>query len=219
MVHSPQPEWLAMTLQQLREFAEGRIQMVPLTVEQYHRMIETGILEEGEPIELLDGFLVRKDRSKAGGDPMTVGPDHAAAIDLLGVLNSKLLRRGCYIRIQQPLTLPPDDEPEPDGAIVRGKPGTYQGRHPGGSDVLCAIEVADSSLRQDRTTKQRIYADHAIPCFVIVNLPDRVLEVYVQPLPGQGRYAHMTTLRAKQRLEFVTPDGKKLALPVSSLLP
>src|SRR5687768_5094446 len=101
-----------------RQFADMGAQVVPLTVQQYHRMIETGILPEGEPIELLDGLLVRKDRSRTGEDPMTVNPDHSGAVDRLNALNPKLGRLGCYMRIQQPVTLPPNNEPEPDVAIV-----------------------------------------------------------------------------------------------------
>src|SRR5207244_2269680 len=106
---------------------EPPAQFVPLTLEQYHKMIETGILISGDPIELLDGLLVPKDRSKAGEDPMSVGEEHAFDVDELGALN-RLLPAGCYIRIQQPVQLPPNSEPEPDGSIVRGAPSDYRHR-------------------------------------------------------------------------------------------
>ena len=57
--------------------------IVPLTVDQYHRMIEAAILPEGEPIELIDGLLVRKDRSAVGADPMTVGHAHRPGRDTI----------------------------------------------------------------------------------------------------------------------------------------
>jgi hypothetical protein len=191
---------------------------VPLTVDQYHRMIGAGILREGEPIHLRDGFLVRKDRSKVGDDPMTVGPDHALAVKKLIPLDARLRRLGCHLQIEQPVTLPPDNEPEPDGAIVRGRPEDYRGRHPGAGDLLCTIEVADSSLHEDRVTMQRIYADHGIPQYVLVNLIERVVEVYTRPLVGQGRYAQVDILRLRQRVEFHT-GGRPLVVPVRSLLP
>src|SRR4051812_11405501 len=97
---------------------------VRITVGQYHRMIETGILKTDARIELLDGELVRKNRSAAGEDPMTIGTGHVTGVDLLIALNPKLKRLGCYMRIQSPVTLPPHSEPEPDGAIVRGIVGT-----------------------------------------------------------------------------------------------
>ena len=190
-----------------------------LTVDQYHRMIEDGILEEGIPVELLDGRLEWKDRSAAGGDPMTVGDEHAWTIDALNELNTRLRRLGCHARVQQPVTLPPHHEPEPDVAIVRGTRESYRGRHPGPQDVLCLIEVADSSLTHDRTKKLRIYADSGIALYLIFNLPDRVVERYAGPLVGKGRYAESATLGLKDKVTFPTPTGKGLTVAVKNLLP
>lgn len=192
---------------------------MPLTVEQYHRMIEQGILPEGEPIELLDGHLVRKDRSAAGDDPMTVGPDHVLVVKRLARLSRKLERLGCHMQTQQPVSLPPYDEPEPDAAVVLGSEEDYIGRLPVAADVPCVIEVADSSLRRDRTTKLRIYAHSGIGTYVIVNLFDRVVEVYSEPLAGKGRYRRCVTLAAGQSLELPATRGKRLAVPVRGLLP
>lgn len=210
----------------------GGIRQVPLTVEQYHRMIETGILAEGEPVELLGGALVHKDRSAAGEDEMTVGHEHVLSVKKLARLDRKLGRSGCHMQTQQPVTIPDFDEPEPDGAIVAGEPDDYAGRLPGPGDVSCIIEVADSSLRIDRTVKLPVYADAGIPQYVIVNLVDRVVEVYMRPLAGRGRYAEATTLRIGQRVQLLTSrsGGAKhttnvkskrtgLAVPVRSLLP
>lgn len=201
-----------------RHATNGRERLVSLTVSQYHRMIETGILPEGEPIHLIDGLLVRKDRSKAGGDPMTVGPGHAESVKKLIPLDSKLRRRGCHIQVQQPVTLPPDNEPEPDGAVVYGRPEDYHGRHPGAKDIACVIEVSDSSLRDDRTTMQRIYADHAVPQYVIVNLPEQLVEVYTEPLVGHGRYGRVVTLGIKHRVEINTGARRPLIVAVRNLL-
>jgi len=192
---------------------------VPLTVDQYHQMIETGILAEGEPIELLDGVLVRKDRSAAGEDPMTVGQGHSFAVQALVELNPKLARLGCHMRVQQPLTIPNIDEPEPDGAIVRGTKRDYRQRHPGPGDVTCVIEVSDSSLRVDRTAKLRVYADAGIGQYVIINLVDRLVEVYSRPMTGRGRYAESTTLLPGKRVEFMTTAKGRLMVSVKSLLP
>src|SRR3954469_25925940 len=104
----------------LQELVDGRTVMLPLTVEQYHRMIDQGILAEGEPFELLDGFLVRKDRSPSGEDPMTVGLEHVWSVKKLAKLDGKLGKLGCHMQTQQPVSLPPYDEPEPDGAVVLG---------------------------------------------------------------------------------------------------
>jgi Uma2 family endonuclease len=203
----------------LRSTADD-VGLVPLTVEQYHRMIEQGILPEGEPIELLDGQLVPKNRSAVGEDPMTVGHGHSWVVTELDTLNSKLRRLGCHMRIQQPISLPPIDEPEPDGAIVIGLNARYRQKHPAAADVLCVIEVADSSLQRDRTQKLRVYAGAGIAKYVIINLFDRAIEVYTNPVKGTAaRYRRMETLTGNGRLELPAPRGKKLSVVVRNLLP
>jgi len=192
---------------------------VPITVDQYHRMIAAGILEEGQPIELLEGILVRKDRSRSGGNPMTVGHEHVWVVYQLGELNERLKPHNCHIRTQQPITIPPDSEPEPDGTILRGPPDTYRQRLPGPADVLAVFEVADSSLHDDRTAKQRIYASAQLPRFIIINLVDRVIEVCTAPDPSQGRYAALQTLRPGQILPLPTGTEKFVDVAVEKLLP
>ena len=92
-----------------------------LNVPQFHRMLEQGILREGEPVELIDGLLIRKDRSDRGGDPMVHGPLHAFVITRLQRLGLRLGGLGCHLRCQLPVTLSDLLEPEPDAAIVRGE--------------------------------------------------------------------------------------------------
>jgi len=123
------------------------------------------------------------------------------------------------MRNQKPITLPPDNEPEPDGAIIRGRRDEYRGRHPAAQDVVCIIEVADASLRRDRTVKQQIYADASIPVYMIVNLLDRLVEVYTQPLKGTGRYGKAETFAPGQTVKLPTSSGKTLNVLVRRLLP
>src|SRR4051794_33563512 len=79
---------------------------VRFTVDQFHAMIENGIIEEGAPIELLGGRLVWKDRSAVGEDPMSVGTAHTWVINALIKLDAKLTSLGCHMRVQSPITLP-----------------------------------------------------------------------------------------------------------------
>ncbi|MDB5295418.1 MAG: hypothetical protein JWO31_1401 [Phycisphaerales bacterium] len=192
---------------------------VRISVDQYHRMIATGIIPEGDPIELLDGQLARKDRSTQGEDPMSVGPQQSWVVNTLGRSDAKLVRLGCHMQNQQPLSLPPVDEPEPDGMVVRGQIDDFKDRKPTAADVLCVIEVADSSLADDRDRKQRIYADHGIGQYLIINLVDGLVEEYAEPEVGRGRYARVTPFPAGKRVEIRTAAGKPLAVPVRSLLP
>jgi Uma2 family endonuclease len=203
---------------QLKELMANGAQVEPLTVEQYHRMIASGILPEGEAVELLDGILVRKDRAKAGEDLMTVGTLHAWAVqNLARVLASDLVSRGCHLRTQQPITILPRHEPEPDGAIVVGEMDDYVDAHPGPEQVLCIIEVADSSLQHDRTTKHRIYGEAGIRQYVIINLVERVIESF-DAAPGSSQYQPVVRLTKGQTLELQL-GASTLDVAVDRLLP
>lgn len=205
-----------MTVQPLEKAVPAAAEIVPLTVEQYHRMIEAGILSSGEPIELLDGFLVHKDR----GPGMTVNPIHAAVLDKLpALLGAALTQRGAYLRTQNPITIPPKHEPEPDAAIVRGRPGDYARRHPGPGEVSCVIEVAETSLARDRTVKQRIYATAGIPQYVLINLAAGQVEVYEEPDAARGGYGKRTDLRADDPVPLLLPDGGRHQTPARDFLP
>jgi Uma2 family endonuclease len=189
------------------------------TVDAYHRMIEDGTLEEGAPFELLDGQVVRKIRSAAGEDPTTISPRHFQAVTRIADLNGKLKKSGCHMRSQGPTSLPPFDEPEPDGAIAIGTREDYDDRHPTAHDLLCVIEVSDASLRTDRGHKQRVYANSGIATYVIVNLQDDGVEVYTEPLIGKGRYGQSVTLTPRETLALPTAKGKPVQVKVKQLLP
>lgn len=82
----------------LKDLIEGRAIVLPLRVSQYHAMIANGILLEGEPNELIDGYLVRKDRSATGEDPITVGYDHAMAVKRLAALGRRFEGLGSHVQ-------------------------------------------------------------------------------------------------------------------------
>jgi len=190
-----------------------------LDVDQYHSMIEAGILREGAPIELLDGLLVHKDRSARGEGSMSIGKRHNAAVKLLIRLDRLLTAHGCHMQIQGPVTIPSHDEPEPDGAVVCGEARDYLERNPGPADVFCVIEVSDSSLDHDRTNKLQIYAAAGIPQYVIVNLVDFQVEVFESPIPAESRYSQAKTLQAGASLSLHVGGGTHLEVPVRDLLP
>jgi Uma2 family endonuclease len=190
--------------------------VVPLTVGQYHQMRETGILEEDEPIELLNGLLVHKDR---GGDRMPVSPRHALVVSRTAGWAPELEALGCHVRHQNPVTIEPRNEPEPDVCIVRGRPEDYLERHPGPDDVHCLIEVADSSLKRDRSTKKAIYAAAGIPQYVIVNLADRRIEVYEDPNTSEGTFGTVRILTESDTLAIRVPGPRRLEVPAAQYLP
>jgi hypothetical protein len=167
-----------------------------LTVAQFHRMIEAGILREGAAVELIEGILVRRDSSDVGGDPMTHGPKHAYHLQrIIQWAEAALSGTGHHARPQLPITLD-DSEPEPDIAVVRGSMDDYRSRHPKAADWALAIEVADSSLEYDRMVKAAVYASAEIAVYWIVNLQDRSIEVSETPVATEKRYRSQRTLSA-----------------------
>jgi len=181
-------------------------------------MIKAGIVHEGAPIELIDGVLLHKDRSASGEDPMSIGKEHSLVVSLLGELDADLAPRGCHMRTQNPLSLPPHDEPEPDGAISRGRPRAYTDRVPGAADAGSVIEVADSSLGYDRKTKLALYARAGIPQYVIVNLAGRCIEIYEQP-STDGSYQQIAVRRAGEPVALRLADGEHLEILADRILP
>jgi len=182
-------------------------------------MIAQGILAEGDSIELIDGILIRKDRGDKGGNAMSHGPRHGSTVVSLQEILAPLLSMGSHVRIQLPVTLANIQEPEPDVAVIRGKRQEFTKRHPGPADIVALIEVADSSLTFDRTTKQRLYSSAAIPVYWIVNLVDNQIEVYENPRSAEGSYARRTDYRAGQSVKLAMGPGAQVEVAVADVLP
>lgn len=192
--------------------------IVPLSVEQYHGMLAKGILREGEAIELIDGMLVRKDRADRGGDPMAHGPRHAMSVKRLQRSLRVVENHGYHLHCQLPVTLANIQEPEPDLVVVRGREEDYEHAHPGPTVIAAIMEVSDSSLGFDRTTKQELYATVAIPVYWIVNLVDQQIEVYQNPEPAQGRYGQRMDYRAGQTVSLDLGSGVVVEVAVTAVL-
>lgn len=188
------------------------------TVEQYHAMIEAGVLLDGEPIELLDGVLVYKNRADSGDDVMTHGERHTSVVRKLQRLLYKVESLGLSMQSQLPVIISVTSEPEPDITVMKGVIGEYDGRKPTASEILLIVEVADSSLKIDRITKKQLFALAGIPSYWIVNLNDNIIEFYSQPDLNEGEY--------KSRRDFTTADlltidfgsEKKLEIAVSEII-
>lgn len=181
------------------------------TTDQYHGLIDAGVLAEGEPVELLGGWLVHK---------MTQRPPHPIAIDLLREALAHPLSGNWYLRTQAPIRVS-DGEPEPDLAVARGHCRDYRQRHPGATDITLVIEVADTSLARDRGVKKQIYARAGIPVYWIVNLIDRQIEVYTDPTgpADEPDYRKRRDFGADERVPVVLDGVEVGTLPVADLLP
>ena len=115
---------------------------------------------------------------------------------------------GCFLHNQAPVALNEFSVPEPDLSVARGTEEDYIEDHPGPSDLPLVIEVADSSVSTDRSTKQRLYATAGIPVYWIVNIPDAQVEVYEQPDAASGKYLRPAIYRAVQTVHFSLADQK-----------
>jgi Uma2 family endonuclease len=125
---------------------------------------------------------------------------NAYSVDAVQDEVSKLLPPGWKVFVQRPITLA-DSEPEPDVSIVRGTRADYKDHHPRPSEIGLLIEVADSSLALDRTTKARLYAAEGIPEYWIVNLIQRQIEAHREPFgdPSAAAYRSLTTFSAAEK--------------------
>lgn len=200
----------------LQEAAAGRATIVAWTVEQYHRAIESGLIPEDTTVELLDGFIVRKDRAKAGESPMTIGDRHRVVVVRLAHTAPLFESLGCFLQSQQPVSLPPAHEPEPDAAVVRGRIDDHLESPPQAADLFSVIEVADSSLPLDLGPKLRAYAGAGIPQYIVVDLVgDRVL---VHEEPAGESYSRVTPLTRGETVQIHAGRGH-VPMAVDRLLP
>lgn len=141
------------------------------TGEEYDHLVETGVLDDLDQVELLEGYLVLK---------MPTNPPHNNTVDILMELLTKLVPAGWRVRGQSTAKLS-ESRPEPDVSLVRGDRKTYANRHPAPADFGLVVEVSDSSLARDELDKTRIYARDSIPVYWVVNLVDRRIEVFTDP--------------------------------------
>ena len=177
---------------------------------EYDRLVELGIFM-GEHLELLDGLLVVREPQ---------GSSHMAVVTHIGQVLASAFGPGWHPRLQGPLALDDDSEPEPDVAIVAGLPLDYVAAHPTTAPLI--VEVADASLRLDRRFKTGLYARAGLPEYWIVNLVDRVLEVHREPVvdPNAALGALYRSVEILRAGATVTPLAAPAArIPVANLFP
>jgi Uma2 family endonuclease len=181
------------------------------TRKEYERLIEVGVFRPGEPVELLGGQLVVSEPQKS---------EHHTAVGLVEDALRSALPAGWLVRSQGPIELDDESEPEPDVAVVPGNRRTYSHRHPDRPRLV--VEISESSLAFDREHKGGLYARARLEDYWIVNLIDRVLEIYRQPVadaaaPFGWRYATREVRRAQSSVELLAVPGAHVR--VADLLP
>lgn len=152
------------------------------TVEDYHRMIEAAILTTEDRVELLEGQIIEMSPQKS---------PHSATTHRVYKYLGSLLDDKADIRVQFPITLPPNSEPEPDLAVVRVDSRDYFEGHPTAKDIFLLVEVADTTLRLDRQ-KALTYATANIPEYWILDINNQ--QVYRFGQPENNKYQQETIL-------------------------
>lgn len=163
-----------------------------LSVDEYYRMADVGLLAPDARVELIDGEII---------DMAPIGSAHAGVVDWMLQRLARAAGDLAIVGAQRPLRLDSRSEPQPDLVLLRPRPDFYTHGHPAGADAMLVVEVADSTLRYDRDVKMPLYARHGIPEAWLVDLAARVLHVH--RAPQAGAYAQVTAYR--------TPEGIPLA--------
>jgi Uma2 family endonuclease len=161
---------------------------------EYDRLIELGVFQPEDPIELIGGEIVV-------AEPQ--GAPHYSSIQKTARALGRAFGPGWNIRTQGPIGLDDESEPEPDVAVVPGDVEDYERSHPSRASLI--VEVSESSLAFDRDHKGSVYARAGIPDYWIVNLVDSVLEVYREPVPDPAapfgaRYGRREVLDPEQHV-------------------
>lgn len=170
-----------------------------LTVDDFAKMCEVGILSADDHVELIDGELVEM-------PPM--GPPHAGIVNHLAKILIRRLGDTADVRVQSSVLLSRYTQPEPDLAVVRPDLDHYLQRHPDPRDILIAIEVADSSLTYDRGEKIPRYAAAGVPEAWLVNVRAQTITVYTEATSTGYRVSR--TLDWTEELVATAVDGLRL---------
>jgi Uma2 family endonuclease len=182
-----------------------------LTVADYRRMEETGILRPDDRVELIAGEII---------DMSPIGSLHAAVVDLLASLFHQHCGPRAIVRVQSPILLDEASAPQPDLAILRPRADFYRDALPGPADVLLLVEVADSSLPFDLAAKVPLYAAAEIAETWVIDAATLTTHRFRQP--AGGRYTSEALIAATESLVCEPAGGTMLAglsITLGMLLP
>ena len=178
-----------------------------LTLEQYEAMVDAGVFTKRDRFQLINGLLVAK---------VSKSPPHVLTAKNVRDELQRLIPSGWDFRLADPVRLPPGSEPEPDVSMARGDKRDYATRHPGPADLALVVEVAESSLAEDRKLAS-VYGAAGIPVYWIVNLKARQVEVYT--LMRRGGYGKPRIFKAGQSVPVMIAGVNVGQIAVADILP
>lgn len=162
-----------------------------LSIDDYHRMGDADILHEDSHVELIEGELI---------DMAPIGSLHSSIVIKLSMMLSQQVAASAFVSTQNPITLPPNNEPQPDLVLLKPRDDWYSNALPTSTDVLLLIEIADTSIEYDRQVKLPLYAQHGIQEVWLFDVKERLLEIYRDP----GKRGYRKLLRPDKK-EIVSP--------------
>lgn len=178
----------------------------PFTVDEFHRLAEAGVLGHEERVELFDGMVI---------EMAAIGSRHAASVRRLNRLFSALDAADLVVDVQNPVHIDEHTELVPDVMLLKPQEDFYRAAHPRSDDVLLVIEVADTTVHYDRDSKMRRYGEAGIREAWLVDLPNRLVEVFRGPSPDGG-YVESARFSAGEIVESTVV--RELAIPVDDIL-
>lgn len=190
----------------LRPMSEQTPSIAGVSVEHYFAMTECGIIAPDDRVELLEGLVVSMAAQSA---------PHAGTVYLVQERLFRKLPAGTVVRGQSTFLAGRSSAPEPDVVVLPGRAEDYLEEHPTTAHLV--VEVAHSSIIQDRITKAAIYARAGIPCYWIVNLRDRCVEVMREP--DRFRAAYSSVMRATGDDSFSIDAFPGVSFTAAELLP
>ncbi len=156
-----------------------------LSVHDYHRMAEVGVLPADARVELIDGEII---------DMAPIGERHGATVMLMTRRLIMAVEELALLSVQGAVRLNLHTEAQPDFALLKPREDHYRSRHPSPEDVFLLVEVSDSTLRFDLGRKADLYAGHAIPELWVIDVNQGVL--HRMTAPEEGRYTASETRSA-----------------------
>jgi Uma2 family endonuclease len=143
-----------------------------LSAEDYHRMGQAGILGDNNRVELVEGELI---------DMAPIGSLHASVVSTLSMFFARQVGDLAIVSTQNPVSLPPDSEPQPDLLLLKPRLDRYRNALPTAADVMLLVEVADTTSKYDREIKLPMYARQGIAEVWLIDLKSGTIEIYREP--------------------------------------
>ncbi len=181
------------------------------TIDEYHRLIDWGFFAGNESVELIRGEIIKMSPKRTL---------HSVCNSFLWKALYDLIGNQAEIRVQEPIFIDSNSEPEPDLVIAIKQDDNYLSSHPTPKDILLVIEIADSTLKYDQETKLSLYGEAGINNYWIFNLGDRHLEVYQQSFQDhQGKFAYRSKQIVLSQETVNLPHFDSLNLDLAQVFP